>query len=113
MYEGVKVATSLQLTGLFSGSSPHTHTHFVGLGGEGCTGVAALAIRMPDGQRVTRRFLETHKFKVVQDYLMTQGVDVSQHTVATTFPRAVISEGEKTLGELGLAPQMTLIVEPM
>jgi hypothetical protein len=54
----------------------------------------------------------THKFKVVQDYLMTQGVDPSQHTVATTFPRVVISDGEKTLGELGLAPQMSLSVEP-
>ena len=28
------------------------------------SGVAALMLRFPDGQRFTRRFLETHTFKV-------------------------------------------------
>eukprot|EP00802_Teleaulax_amphioxeia_P010992 Tamp_11022.p1 GENE.Tamp_11022~~Tamp_11022.p1 ORF type:complete len:268 (-),score=75.88 Tamp_11022:400-1203(-) len=78
----------------------------------GSPGVAALMMRFPDGQRFTRRFLESHTFKVVQDYMLVNGADPASHTVATSFPRKVLSDSDKTLGELGLAPQMALIVEP-
>ena len=50
--------------------------------------------------------------QVLQDFMLVNGADPATHTVATTFPRQIISDSDKTLRELGLAPQMTLIVEP-
>ena len=44
--------------------------------------------------------------------MKTKGADPALYTVATTFPRAVISEPDKTLGELGLAGQTMLVLEP-
>ena len=49
--------------------------------------------------------------QVVQDFMMVKGADPAKHTVVTTFPRAIISDSEKTLGELGLA-SATLRIEP-
>jgi len=43
--------------------------------------------------------------------MMVNGADPATHNVATSYPRLVITDSEKTLGELGLAPQNTLIVE--
>ena len=78
---------------------------------QGVPGVVMLRMRFPGGDNHTRRFLETHKFKVVQDFMMINGADPALHTVATTFPRTLISDPNKDLKELGLAPQMALVVE--
>ena len=43
--------------------------------------------------------------------MMVNGVEPAQQTVATTFPRTLISDPDKDLKELGLAPQMALVVE--
>jgi len=44
--------------------------------------------------------------------MMVNGADPATHIVATSFPRVVITDSQKTLGELGCAPQMQLNVEP-
>jgi len=50
--------------------------------------------------------------QVVQTFMMVNGADPATHIVATTFPRVVITDSQKTLGELGCAPQMQLNIEP-
>ena len=59
-------------------------------------GITSLMLRMPDGSRVSRKFLSSEKLQVVYDFMFVNEVDPAEHTVATVStnrkhftPRAV------------------------
>jgi len=75
-------------------------------------GVVSIKLRMPDGQSKQRRFNTHDKLQTIYDYMHTCGVEASEHTVATSFPRKVLEEAEKSLEDLGLQGQCLLNVAP-
>uniref|UniRef100_A0A7S3A6K2 UBX domain-containing protein n=1 Tax=Rhodosorus marinus TaxID=101924 RepID=A0A7S3A6K2_9RHOD len=71
----------------------------------------ALAIRIPDGDRISRRFNATdtldHVFEFVE---ATTDLDLSGYEVMAQFPRKVFRRSSETLREAGLIPNGSLIV---
>ncbi|XP_067929267.1 FAS-associated factor 1-like isoform X2 [Watersipora subatra] len=81
---------------------------------EDCAEVMArLRFRCPEGAMLNRRFLGETKLKVLFNYLVTEGYNTAYFKVLTTFPRRDLTQEDdsKTLDELELCPQETLILE--
>eukprot|EP00285_Hemiselmis_virescens_P017208 CAMPEP_0173387314 /NCGR_PEP_ID=MMETSP1356-20130122/9829_1 /TAXON_ID=77927 ORGANISM="Hemiselmis virescens, Strain PCC157" /NCGR_SAMPLE_ID=MMETSP1356 /ASSEMBLY_ACC=CAM_ASM_000847 /LENGTH=564 /DNA_ID=CAMNT_0014343877 /DNA_START=277 /DNA_END=1971 /DNA_ORIENTATION=+ len=74
-------------------------------------GVVSVMLRMPDGSRKSRRFMGTDKLQAVHDFMHLGGVEASEHTVATSFPRKVLEDAEASLESLGIQGQTMLNVE--
>jgi UBX domain len=77
-------------------------------------GSVNLQLRLPDGSRVQRRFLVTHKISDIMNFVKKEGKGAStssQVRLSTTFPKKYFDEPDKTLGECGLTKSETLIVE--
>mmetsp|Transcript_1825 Transcript_1825/g.5310 ORF Transcript_1825/g.5310 Transcript_1825/m.5310 type:complete len:101 (+) Transcript_1825:95-397(+) len=76
-------------------------------------GPAALeiAIRLPDGARLQRRFVLSDTVGTISEFLLSKGVDMSKYQLATVFPRTVLKEPSATLTEAKLGNKDTLIVE--
>ena len=76
-------------------------------------GVRMLRLRLPSGRMVKRRFLATATVREIVDVaraLSETGCD-DDVQIATNFPRAVLSDAEKTLAELGIESRTALTVE--
>jgi len=76
---------------------------------------AQLSIRFPDGSRVIRSFRADDKLQVVYNFVESKDLDpldiLSEIVLVNTFPRKEYLDKEKTLEELGLCPNASLIVE--
>ncbi|KAK3091347.1 hypothetical protein FSP39_019169 [Pinctada imbricata] len=75
--------------------------------------VSCLRFRMPDGTIKSRRFLASEPLKHVLYFITSEGFHTEDYKVLTTFPRRDISqlEEDRSLEELKLYPQETLILE--
>jgi len=72
----------------------------------GATGTCAVAIRLPDGSRVQRRFLATDPLRAVHIFLAAtvEGAHLKPFVLYTAMPPPVpLTETDKSLAELGLA----------
>ncbi|KAH3697404.1 FAS-associated factor 1-like [Dreissena polymorpha] len=81
---------------------------------EGCTEVTCtLRIRCPDREMLLRRFYGRNKLRAVMNFITSKGFHLSDYKLLTTFPRRDLSEADtnKTLEDLKLCPQETLILE--
>lgn len=75
--------------------------------------VSKFRIRTPKGETLERRFLASEPVKYLKYYIMSLGYLLEEYKVLTTYPRRDIStlEDSKSLEELKLFPQETLIIE--
>ena len=78
---------------------------------EGAQGGVLLALRLPDGLRVKRRFLCSEPLSSVRAFLSSMGVAMEGHVLATGFPPAVLADERASLAELGLVSQSSLNVQ--
>ncbi|MEW5304643.1 MAG: hypothetical protein WDW36_007240 [Sanguina aurantia] len=77
---------------------------------EGAVGVVALAVRLPDGGRVARRFHTHDKCSSVYDFIALEH-GLTSHVLSTQFPRKDLSDDETTLQEAGITSRSLLNVE--
>ncbi len=78
----------------------------------------ACAVRLPDGKRLQRRFLQTGQLHLLFDWIDSIGAaghDPGQYQLIAQFPRRVIQPADvsQSLAEAGLSSrQEALILEP-
>lgn len=77
-------------------------------------GVASVVIRLPDGNRVGRRFLQTDRLEKVFDWAEVNRVDIEVASLVVAFPRKSFNfpeDGDQTILEAGLFPSGMLLLE--
>jgi len=73
-------------------------------------GTATVAIRLSDGQRLTRRFLKSDKLASL--FLFVGAKEPStKYNVVTHFPRRILTDASISLEEAGLGAQGSVFVE--
>ncbi len=75
-------------------------------------GVLQLALRLPSGQRVMRRFLPSDTLVTVATVVEAHGVRMATHRLASGFPPAVLAPPSARLADLELQSQSTILVQP-
>ncbi|MEW5318592.1 MAG: hypothetical protein WDW38_009805 [Sanguina aurantia] len=78
--------------------------------GEGAVGVVELAVRLPNGSRVSRRFHTHDRCSSVYDFIALEH-GLTSHVLSTQFPRKDLSDDETTLQEAGITSRSLLNVE--
>jgi len=66
-----------------------------------------LALRLPNGDRLMRRFMRTERIQEVLNFLRWKGTDVTGH-VLTAFPSKELRDPQQTLKAAGLVTNETL-----
>ena len=56
----------------------------------GTAGVLQLAVRLPDGRRAQRRFMDSDPVAAVEAWLRGEGPNMDQHVLSRQWPRKVI-----------------------
>ncbi|KAK9820299.1 hypothetical protein WJX72_008715 [[Myrmecia] bisecta] len=74
-------------------------------------GVQEVAVRLPTGSRITRRFRANDPVQTLADYLQIAGVDMTKHTISTQYPKKVLSDMTQTLRQAGVADKELLTVQ--
>lgn len=77
----------------------------------GAPGALEVALRLPTGGRLVRRFDGSATVGGVLAFVGSQGVDVQGMVLATAFPRATLDDRSRTLAALGVADKSVLSVE--
>jgi ataxin-3 len=81
--------------------------------GPGEPGTVTLAIRVPSGARLQRRFRSSDTVGGVEAYVAaTAETDMSRHVLTTAFPRKQLREPGATLKDAGITDKEALSVEP-
>eukprot|EP01104_Vermistella_antarctica_P012072 TRINITY_DN3433_c5_g1_i1.p2 TRINITY_DN3433_c5_g1~~TRINITY_DN3433_c5_g1_i1.p2 ORF type:complete len:518 (-),score=137.52 TRINITY_DN3433_c5_g1_i1:165-1718(-) len=75
-----------------------------------------LVLRTSNGQRIERRFLKDDTVQLVFDFIDSKVddtglIDPGTYALVTSFPRQRITDGDKTLIELGLCPKALVHIE--
>ncbi|KAJ3033770.1 FAS-associated factor 2 [Rhizophlyctis rosea] len=77
--------------------------------------LAKLAIRLPSGERLARRFRAADLVQLLYDFIETHDLSPldleAEFEVVNTYPRKVIRDMGKSLREVGLSPSASVIVE--
>lgn len=78
----------------------------------GAEGVAELLIRLPDGQRLQRRFRETDSLAGIAAFVdaNAEGIGGGEYDFVTPFPRKVLTDRGMTLAEAGLSRKAVIMV---
>mmetsp|Transcript_14567 Transcript_14567/g.31397 ORF Transcript_14567/g.31397 Transcript_14567/m.31397 type:complete len:474 (+) Transcript_14567:170-1591(+) len=85
----------------------------------GSKGMARLRFTLPNGKKVDRRFQSLDTMEVVKAFLIVhfneQEVEMKNFGLSTNFPKKTFGEEDdnKTLEELGLAPQAVVMVQDL
>lgn len=81
----------------------------------GTPGVAAIRVRLPDGQNHQRRFQPDASVQLLYDWVDSlEGFDKLSYSLVSAFPKRVYDAagcGALTLAEAGLVPQGALFVQ--
>ena len=73
--------------------------------------VASIAVRLPSGQRLERKFAGGESIGRVYDWVDGFGdLQFGAYDLCTSFPRTVLEDREVTVAEAGLIPQAMLMV---
>ncbi len=78
----------------------------------GTSGIAELVVRLPNNERIKRRFLESHTIGDVYDFVETaaeQAVEVD-FDLMTPYPKKTFTDRSVRLGDAGLTPRALLVV---
>ena len=75
-----------------------------------------MVVRMPDGQRLSRRFAKTSALQAVVDFVECSDPDIyegAEFDLVSNYPRKVLTAEcrEQNLEELGLHPAATLFTK--
>lgn len=75
--------------------------------------IAKIRFRLPKGENLERRFKANSPLKVLLDYLIVKGYPSEEYKVISSWPRRDLTalDSNKTLQELKLCPQETVILE--
>jgi FAS-associated factor 2 len=76
----------------------------------GAPGVVTAVVRLSDGSRVQRRFLESHTMSTVYKYVETQE-PLERWSLVTHFPKQTYEKSDATLKECGFTKQAVLFVQ--
>lgn len=77
-------------------------------------GVASVVVRLPDGQRVGRRFNQEEALEQVFDWAEVNGVDIEKACLVMSFPRKMFKypeDAELKIRDAGLFPSAMLLLE--
>ena len=75
-------------------------------------GSVNIQLRMPDAQKIQRRFLISHKIADIMNFAKKSlGGNVSSIKLSSAYPKKYFEDGSKTLEECGLVKSEALIVE--
>eukprot|EP00887_Chlorella_sp_A99_P005363 scaffold1.g5363.t1 len=75
-------------------------------------GALQLALRLPSGRRVVRRFAAGDTVGHIAVLAAAEGTDTAAHRIVRQFPRQVLEDLGQSLGEVGLSEKEMLVVEP-
>ncbi|KAJ8924534.1 hypothetical protein NQ315_007332 [Exocentrus adspersus] len=75
--------------------------------------ITKIRVRLPKGEYIERRFQANAPLKVLMDYLVVKGYPTDEFKVISSWPRRDLTslDTNKTLKELKLCPQETVILE--
>ncbi|XP_047535630.1 FAS-associated factor 2 [Vanessa atalanta] len=72
--------------------------------------VVVLLIRLPGGERLTRRFLFSHTTQDLYDFVFSNSQAPEEFEITTNFPKRVITRGTSNLKDVGLKDRDVLFV---
>ncbi|XP_013199412.1 FAS-associated factor 2 [Amyelois transitella] len=73
-------------------------------------GTVALLIRLPGGERLTRRFTLCHTTQDLYDFVFSHPQSPEEFEITTNFPKRVLTRGPYNLSEVGLKDRDVLFV---
>lgn len=78
----------------------------------GTDGVAELVVRLPNNERIKRRFLVTHTIGDVYDFIEAEVDSVTgmEYDLMTPFPKKSFVDRAASIGDAGLSPRALLVV---
>lgn len=78
----------------------------------GTSGIAELVVRLPNNERIRRRFLETHTIGDVYDFVETEGEQAVEvdFDLMTPYPKKTFTDRSVRIGDAGLTPRALLVV---
>ena len=71
-----------------------------------------LALRLPNGTRMMRRFLATDTADGVAAVASAAGVDMQRHVLTSGFPPRELAPRDATLAALGVSDKALINVQP-
>lgn len=77
-------------------------------------GIASIVLRLPDGTRVGRRFIQNDALEKVFDWAEVNGVDIEVACLIIPFPRKIFrypEDADVKIGDAGLFPSCMLLLE--
>ncbi|XP_017775062.1 PREDICTED: FAS-associated factor 1 isoform X2 [Nicrophorus vespilloides] len=79
----------------------------------GTSNITKIRFRLPTGDNLERRFYINTPLKVLMDYCVVKGYPTEEYKVISSWPRRdlTLMDASKTLMELNLCPQETVILE--
>lgn len=76
-------------------------------------GVVSLAFRLPSGDRMTRRFVDSATVSDLERFIKAKTrLDVTVNCLAVAFPPRALSDASMSLAEAGIADKDVLTVRP-
>ena len=78
----------------------------------GEAGAIQLALRLPNGTRLTRYFLATDTVEDVAAVAAAAGIDMTRHTLSSGFPPRELAPRSATLAELGVSDKALVTAQP-
>ncbi|KAH9639309.1 hypothetical protein HF086_012919 [Spodoptera exigua] len=73
-------------------------------------GTVVLLIRLPGGERLTRRFTLTHTTQDLYDFVFSHPQSPEEFEITTNFPKRVLARGANSLMDVGLKDRDVLFV---
>nr|CAB3509553.1 unnamed protein product [Spodoptera littoralis] len=74
------------------------------------SGTVVLLIRLPGGERLTRRFTLTHTTQDLYDFVFSHPQSPEEFEITTNFPKRVLARGADSLMDVGLKDRDVLFV---
>jgi ataxin-3 len=78
----------------------------------GDAGAIQLALRLPNGTRLTRYFFATDTVEDVAAVAAAAGIDMTRHTLSSGFPPRALAPRSATLAELGVSDKALVTAQP-
>jgi len=75
--------------------------------------IATIVIRLPDGNRLTRRLRRTDKLQVLYDFIdiSQKQIEMNKYILVASYPRQTFPDPNVTIEEAKLYPQALLFMQ--
>lgn len=78
---------------------------------EGSDNCVNISLRMPDGSRISRRFLKSNNLGHIMNFVKKSKPGTTTVRLITTFPKKVFEDGKMTIEEAKFSKNETLNVD--